>query len=123
MEVFFRPNPAVLGFTANVSVRSAPGALPAAEEDVLASCDVLAQTLSAAYGRLVSLALCEVREVASRRSLYVEASGAVEGIHSMQYLIDGKSGKLLIVTATSTDDTLPALRSELDSMVESLELH
>jgi hypothetical protein len=69
VEVFFRPNPAVLGFTDNVSVRSAPGALPDAKEDVLVSCDVLAQTLSAAYGRPVSLALCEVREVVSRRSL------------------------------------------------------
>jgi len=122
VEVFYRPNPAVLGFTDNVSVRSTPGGLPANEEDVLASCEVLAQTLSAAYGRPVTLSVCELREVASQRSLYVEASGAVEGVHSMQYLIDADGGKLLIVTATAITDTLPDLRSELDSMVGSLEL-
>ena len=122
VEVFYRPNPAVLGFTDNVSVRSTPGDLPAEEEDILASCEVLAQTLSAAYGRPVNLAVCEVRKVASQRSLYVEASGAVEGIHSMQYLIEGESGQLLIVTATAITETLAALRSELDSMVSSLEL-
>jgi hypothetical protein len=122
VEVFFRPNPAVLGFTDNVSVRSTPGVLPAREEDVLASCEVLANTLSAAYGRPVSLAVCELRQLASQRALYVEASGAVEGIHSMQYLIEGRSGKLLIVTATAMTDTVSTLRGELDSMVGSLEL-
>jgi hypothetical protein len=122
VEVFFRPNPAVLSFTDNVSVRSTPGSLPVDDEDVLASCEVLAQTLSAAYGRPVALAVCEVRQVAGRRSLYVEASGAVEGIHSMQYLVEGQQGELIIVTATAVTDTLPALRKELDSMLGSFEL-
>jgi hypothetical protein len=122
VEVFFRPNPAVMGFTDNVSVRSTPGGLPANEEDILASCEVLADTLSAAYGRPVSLSVCELRQLESKRSLYVEASGAVEGIHSMQYLIEGRNGKLLIVTATAMTDTLSTLRGELESMVSSLEL-
>jgi hypothetical protein len=96
--------------------------LPANEEDILASCEVLADTLSAAYGRPVSLSVCELRQLESKRSLYVEASGAVEGIHSMQYLIEGRNGKLLIVTATAMTDTLSTLRGELESMVSSLEL-
>lgn len=122
VEVFFRPNGDVQGFTDNVSVRATRGGLPEAPEDILASCDVLARTLSSAYGRTVELAVCEVRQVAGKRSLYVEASGAVEGIHSLQYLIEGARGELLIVTATAVTDTLPSLRGELDAMVGSLEL-
>ena len=122
VEVFFRPNPLALGFTDNVSVRSTPGGLPELEEDVLASCDVLVMTLRNAYGREVDLGACEVREVAGKRSLYVEASGAVEGIHSIQYLIEGQRGTLLIVTATSATDSLEVVRAELDSMVGTLEL-
>jgi hypothetical protein len=40
----------------------------------------------------------------------------------MQYLIEGRNGKLLIVTATAMTDTLSTLRGELESMVSSLEL-
>ena len=105
-----------------MSVRSAPGALPSAADEVVASCDVLADTLSSAYGRPVVLSVCELRRVASQRSLYFEATGAVEGLHSLQYLIERPSGSLIVVTGTALTETLPTLRGEIDAMVDSLQL-
>lgn len=122
VEVFFRPGPTPGGFVDNVSVRPMPGGLPDEEDDVEASCEVLTETLSSAYGRPVALSVCEIRRVARRRSLYVEATGAVDGIHSLQYLIERPSGSLIVVTGTALTGTLPSLRSELAAMVSSLEL-
>lgn len=121
-EVFFRPAGATGDFVDNVSVRSIPGELPAEDHEVLASCQVLTETLTSAYGRPVALSVCEIRRVAERRSLYVEASGAVDGVHSLQYLIERPSGSLIAVTGTALTGTLPVLRGEIDAMVSSLEL-
>jgi len=122
VEIFFRPAEVAGGFVDNVSLRATPGGFPPADRDVLASCDVLTQTLSAAYGRPVALSVCELRRVAQRRSLYVEATGAVDGIHSLQYLIERPSGALIVVTGTALTESLPTLRGEIDAMVGSLEL-
>lgn len=122
VEIFFRPGEVAGGFIDNVSLRATPGGFPPADRDVLASCDVLTDTLSAAYGRPVALSVCEVRRVAEQRSLYVEAAGAVPGIHSLQYLIERPSGSLIVVTGTTLTETLPTMRGEIDAMVGSLEL-
>ena len=122
LEIFFRNADVPRSFIDNVSVRNTPGGFPPDGGDLLASCSTIARTLTSAYGRPVALSVCEMRFVDARRSLYVEATGPMEGIHSMQYMIERPSGALLVVTATAASASITTVRKELDAMIQSLRL-
>ncbi len=107
-------------FSDNVNLRVGRGTVPGNEDAVKAECARYGQALAKVAGRPLAVARCEVRDLGTSKTLYVEYEGRTAGTVTIQYQLVRPDGKLVFVTATCKRATLDKFRPEFEAIVQSI---
>lgn len=107
------------GFASNVNIIEQTGRLPE-EEEIERFCLAIGEQLQKAAGRPIEVFACRIADGLPFHAVYLDFEGMVAATRSVQYLIRKSKGVHIIATATASDDSIGAVRAELDSIVASL---
>jgi len=120
-EIYFNQNTSDEVFSDNINVLKYPGQLPDANQDMGELCNGLKAEFTKYFGRQINIYQCEMKSINNKRALLTEFDGAKSGTTSIQYQLQKSPSVLIVITATSKNNTVDIIRKEFHQMVKSIQ--
>ncbi len=106
-------------FIESINVQTVSGSIAYEEGDVGHACAETEKRLTALYGNPVRISVCKALKVRRMPSLYMEYEVQKPNMAHIQYLIQLRTDRYVVMTLTCRPANLSRLRPEFDAIVAS----
>ncbi len=106
-------------FIESINVQTVRGSIAYEESDVGHACAETEKRLTALYGIPVRIAVCKALKIRRMPSVYMEYEVQKPNMAHIQYLIQLRTDRYVVMTLTCRPANLPKLRPEFDTIVAS----
>jgi len=120
VEIYLHQKTSDGRFADNVNFLTQAGRLPTDAAEVKATCDIMPDEFSKAFGRPIRMYQCGPRPVSKAAALLLEFDGMLEGTRSIQYQFQKSPSVVVIATATAKLDALETIRAEFERMMATV---
>jgi hypothetical protein len=119
-EIYINKKTSTVSFNDTINVIKAIDRLPQTASELNQYCPMIKKEFSEYYGRPIDVYACELRTVAEFNSLYLVFDGVIDETKSIQYQIQKSPSVIIIITATSKNETFEIIKKEFEAIMSSL---
>ena len=106
-------------FIESINVQAARGSIVVDQSDVVPACAETEKRLTTLYGKPVTMSACKILKIQRMPAVFMEYQVERLALAHVQYLIQLKTDRYVVMTLTCRPQSLSKLRPEFDAIVAS----